>query len=113
MQVFHEADFPYRHGDHGPKYLLRGPRMNFGFVRLRPGDVVSPHYHQVMEENFYILEGEASFTVNGEPLAAHAGDLVHLEPGDTHRIENKADSVLQMVIALAPFQESDKISIEE
>lgn len=35
MQVFHEADFPYRHGDHGPKYLLRGPRMNFGFVRLR------------------------------------------------------------------------------
>ena len=42
-----------------------------------------------------------------------AGDLMHLEPGDTHRVENKSASIVQMVIALAPYQEEDKIPVEE
>ena len=64
MFTLHEDEKAYRHGDHGPKYLMMGPTSNFGIVKLLPGNVVSPHYHEIMEENFYILEGTVSMTVN-------------------------------------------------
>ena len=63
--MFHlnESEREYRHGDHGPKYLEQGPRMNFGVVMLQPGNTVSPHVHRVMQESFYILEGRVTISV--------------------------------------------------
>ena len=55
MFYLNESEREYRHGDHGPKYLEQGPRMNFGVVMLQPGNTVSPHVHRVMQESFYIL----------------------------------------------------------
>ena len=46
---------PYRFGEYGPGYLLRGPRTDFGVVRLRPGDDASNHYHAQIEETFVVL----------------------------------------------------------
>ena len=45
MFILNEADREYRHGDHGPKYLEKGPRMNFGIVQILPGGTVSTHVH--------------------------------------------------------------------
>ena len=39
MYLVDSRDKEYRHGDHGPKYLMKGPRSNFGLCQLRPGDV--------------------------------------------------------------------------
>ena len=58
MFVVHEDDFEYRFGSSGPKYLMKGPRMNFALVRFEPGQDFPAHYHNIMEENFYILEGK-------------------------------------------------------
>ena len=55
MFYLNESEREYRHGDHGPKYLEQGPRMNFGVVMLQPGNTVSPHVHRVMQESFFFL----------------------------------------------------------
>ena len=38
MFIVNENDFEYRFGDSGPKYLMKGPRMNFALVRFKPGE---------------------------------------------------------------------------
>ena len=58
MYIVNEEDKEYRFGDSGPKYLMKGPRMNFALVQFQAGQDFKAHYHNVMEENFYILEGE-------------------------------------------------------
>ena len=58
MYIVDEKDREYRFGDSGPKYLMKGPRMNFALVQFMPGQDFKAHYHNIMEENFYILEGE-------------------------------------------------------
>ena len=58
MYIVDEKDKEYRFGDSGPKYLMKGPRMNFALVQFMPGQDFKAHCHNVMEENFYILEGE-------------------------------------------------------
>ena len=57
MYIVNENDREYRFGDSGPKYLMKGPRMNFALVAFNPGQDFKAHYHNVMEENFFILEG--------------------------------------------------------
>ena len=58
MFVIKENEREYRFGDSGPKYLMRGPRSNFAVVKFNPGQDFPAHYHEIMEENFYVLEGK-------------------------------------------------------
>ena len=113
MFYLNESEREHRHGDHGPKYLEQGPRMNFGIVQLMPGNVVSPHVHRQMQESFFILQGSVTMYIDGEKVDLVKGDYIHLEPGEAHKICNESDEILRMVVTAAPFVEGDKESVEE
>ena len=112
MFIIDEKDKEYRFGDSGPKYLMQGPRMNFAVVRFMPGQDFRAHYHKIMEENFFVLEGTVTIAVDGTPHVLNPGQFIHIEPGEVHYVVNKSSSVVRMVASLAPFQESDKIEVD-
>jgi quercetin dioxygenase-like cupin family protein len=112
MFIIDEKDKEYRFGDSGPKYLMQGPRMNFALVQFMPGQDFRAHYHAVMEENFYILEGTVTIVVDGTPHTLSPGQFIHIEPNEVHYVINKSPSVVRMVSSLAPFQQSDKIEVD-
>lgn len=110
--MFHlnESERTFRNGDSGPKYLMQGPRANFGIVRLNPGDVMAAHLHETMEENFYVIEGNPTFVIEGEELGAAPGDFIHVEPGESHEISNRADAPCLFTIVTDPYVEGgDKV----
>ena len=109
MFVINENEREYRFGESGPKYLMKGPRSNFALVRFLPGEDFQAHYHNVMEENFYILEGKVDIVVDGKVNTLSAGDMIHIEPGEVHYVKNAYDAPMKMVSTLAPFQEVDKV----
>lgn len=113
MFIVDEKNKEYRFGDNGPKYLMRGPRMNFALVQFMPGQDFKAHYHNVMEENFYILEGEIDIVVDGKPNHMYPGQLIHVEPGEIHYCINNYTQPVKMVSTLAPFQEVDKVEVED
>ncbi len=112
MFIINEKDREYRFGNSGPKYLMKGPRMNFAVVQFQAGENFKAHYHNVMEENFFILEGEVDIVVDGITHHLVPGDLIHIEPGETHYVINQSDSAVKMISTLAPFQDSDKVDVE-
>jgi quercetin dioxygenase-like cupin family protein len=112
MFIVDERDKEYRFGDSGPKYLMQGPRMNFAIVQFMPGQDFHAHYHEVMEENFYILEGTVTIVVDGTPHALSQGQFIHIEPKEVHYVINKSSSVVRMVSGLAPYKEVDKIEVD-
>ena len=112
MFLLNENEREYRFGTSGPKYLMKGPRMNFALVQFMPGDDFDAHYHNVMEENFYIIEGEVDIVVDGKVNHLKAGDFIHIEPSEVHYCIKVSDKPVKMVSTLAPFQEVDKISVE-
>ena len=111
MFIVDEKDKEYRFGDSGPKYLLQGPRMNFALVQFMPGQDFQAHYHEVMEENFFVLEGAVTIYVDGTPHDLRAGQFIHIEPGEVHYVVNKSSSVVRMTSGLAPFKEGDKVEV--
>ena len=113
MYIVDSRDKEYRHGDHGPKYLMQGPRMSFGLCRLRPGEVLTPHVHRIMEEDFYVLKGQLAVEIAGVTSLVEEGQMFHMEPGEVHTISNPGEDYNEYIIACAPFAKDDKYVIEE
>lgn len=112
MFIINENEREYRFGNSGPKYLMKGPRMNFALVQFQAGEDFKAHYHNVMEENFFILEGEVDIVVDGVVHSLKEGDLIHIEPGEVHYVINQSKASVKMISTLAPYQEVDKIDVE-
>jgi len=99
MFIIHEDEREYRFGNSGPKYLMKGPRMNFALVQFQPGEDFKAHYHNEMEENFFILEGEVDIVVDGKVYHLVPGQLIHIEP-------------VKMISTLAPYKKVDKVEVD-
>ena len=61
-----------------------------------------PHVHSREEEGFYVLEGEITFTVNGERVAATAGTFANMPVGTPHSFKNESTKPARMLISVAP-----------
>lgn len=112
MFIVNENEKEYRFGNSGPKYLMKGPRTNFALVQFQPGEDFMAHYHNIMEENFFILEGKIDIVVDGKVNHMKKGDLIHIEPGEIHYCINNSDKPVKMVSTLGPYQEVDKVNVE-
>ena len=111
MFIIDEKDREYRFGDSGPKYLMKGPRSNFAIVQFQAGQDFKAHYHNIMEENFYILEGKVDIEVDGVVHTLTQGQMIHIEPKEVHYVINRYDAPVKMVSTLAPFQ-VDKVEVD-
>lgn len=112
MFIIDEKDKEYRFGDWGPKYLMKGPRSNFAIVQFQPGQDFKAHYHNIMEENFYIIEGKVDIEVDGVVHTLSQGQMIHIEPTEVHYVINRYDETVKMVSTLAPYQEVDKVEVD-
>jgi quercetin dioxygenase-like cupin family protein len=67
-----------------------------------PGGGPPPHVHSREEEGFYVLEGEITFTVNGERVVATAGMFANMPVGTPHSFKNESNQPAKMLISVAP-----------
>lgn len=111
MQRVKESECKYRGGDSGVKYFIRGPKIDWGVILLLPGQTLGGHYHQEVEETFYVVQGRGTFVVNGEKLPATEGDVFRMEPTDRHDIINDSGQPMKMVFIKCPYLPQDKVDI--
>jgi len=111
MQRVNESEREFRFGDSGPKYLFRGPRIEWGILILKPGGSLGGHYHKEVEETFYFLEGKAKLLIDGAEYLAGAGEAFRLEPGEKHDILNGSNFPLRAIFIKCPYKPDDKISL--
>ena len=112
MFIINESQREYRFGNSGPKYLMKGPRSNFAIVQFQAGEDFKAHYHNIMEENFFILEGEVDIMVDGALHHLKPGDLIHIEPKEVHYLINRSNKPVKLISTLAPYTDPDKVDVE-
>ena len=110
MEKVNEADKEYRLGDSGPKYLMRGPKMEWGVLIFKPGQSLGYHYHKDVEETFYFLEGAPRFIVDDKEYRVRPGDAFRLDPGERHNIINDGEISTKAVFIKCPYLPEDKIN---
>jgi len=108
MQRINESDCPYRGGDWGVKYLMRGPRIDWGIILLKPGQAMGEHGHRVVEETFYFIAGAPTLIVDGREIQTSEGDVFRLEPPERHDIRNDTDQTVKVIFMKSPYLPEDK-----
>ena len=84
-------------------------KLGYGVVRLAPGKRAWPyHAHYVIEEMFYVLEGEGTLRHADREYPIRQGDFIcsPADPGQPHQIINSSDAEL-VYIALSSIAEAD------
>jgi quercetin dioxygenase-like cupin family protein len=67
-----------------------------------PGGGPPPHVHSREDEGFYVLEGEITFTVNGERVMATAGMFANMPVGTPHTFKNESTKPAKMLVSVVP-----------
>ena len=112
MYIVNEEDKEYRFGDSGPKYLMKGPRMNFALVQFQAGQDFKAHYHNVMEEEFLHSRGRGGYRRGrrGQPPASGSDDPHRA--GEIHSCRQQPGAPMKMISTLAPYTNPDKVDVE-
>lgn len=79
------------------------PRFNLALITSRPrSSGPEIHTHSAEDDSFYILEGELTFTVDGEEVVAGPGTFVLVPPGVPHTFSNPSNEPTKFVNVHAP-----------
>jgi len=111
MEYINERDREFRNKTSGPKYIFRGPKLEWGILVLNPSEKLGHHFHEKVEETFFLEEGEATMIINGKEIQAQRGDAFRLDPGDTHDIENRTKYACRFIFIKCPYIPDDKKSL--
>ena len=71
---------------------------------LKPGFRLARHFHKVMTEIFYVLDGEATFTFAGETVVAARGAVVNIPPHVIHEVTSDQGARLITVFSPGGFE---------
>jgi mannose-6-phosphate isomerase-like protein (cupin superfamily) len=78
------------------------PRFTFGIIDFAPGRTLEAHVHEDEDDAFYILDGELTFVLRDDEVAAPAGTFVLVPPGVEHGFRNDGDSPVRILNIHAP-----------
>ncbi len=85
------------------RILCELPALEVIELRFGPDfEGVDPHTHPDHADCFYVLEGEAEFTVAGEALRAGPGSFVAAPSGTGHGFRNAGPGELRLLNVHAP-----------
>jgi len=110
MEKVNESEREYRRGTSGPKYLMRGPRLEWGIIRLEPGETMGAHGHNEVEEIFFFFDGEPKILINDREYRTKEGDAFRIEAREKHDIVNDTNSAVRIIFIKCPYLPEDKIS---
>jgi quercetin dioxygenase-like cupin family protein len=85
------------------RILCELPALEVIELRFGPDfEGVAPHTHPDHADCFYVLDGEAEFTLDGKTLIAGAGSFVAAPIGAVHGFRNAGDGELRLLNIHAP-----------
>lgn len=90
---------------------LDAEKLGYAVVRLAPGKRAWPyHAHRVIEEAFFVLEGEGTLRHAGEEYPIRRGDFIAApaDPEQPHQIINTSDGEL-VYVAISTQESTDVV----
>ena len=90
--------------DNSPKYderpwgtftvLDEGEGYKVKRIEVYSGKRLSYQKHAQRAEHWFVVQGEAKITLDGEEVIRRVGEYVDIEIGTAHRVENAGDELL-------------------
>jgi mannose-6-phosphate isomerase-like protein (cupin superfamily) len=69
----------------------------FAYGKFMPGECTEEHKHTTMEECFFFIKGEGTYTVNKETFFITPGCFVRIPPNTQHQLKTAGSEPLEFV----------------
>lgn len=79
--------------------------------KMPPNTSEKLHFHEIAEQFFYILKGEATFHINEEKVFIKVGESISVLPKSHHYISNESQENLEFLVISNPSTNNDRIEI--
>lgn len=89
------------------------PRFTLGIIDFAPGRELEAHVHDGEDDAFYILEGELTFVLGDDDMAAPPGTFVLVPPGVRHGFRNDGNSPVRILNIHAPAGFDRRIGLRD
>ncbi len=112
MDYANSNEIKWSLGDHGVRYVMQGPNVEWGILKLKAGQSSADygkHVHKEVEETFYFLEGAPRFVIAGEEHRVKPGDAFRVVGGESHDLINDTDSDTVVLFIKWPFDPGDRV----
>lgn len=91
----------------------RAEKLSIADIIIPAGVKVRPHYHEVMEEIYFIAEGSGLMHVAGNERQVGKGDAIVVKPGERHFIHNNTDEELRLIVTCTPAWTPESLIFDE
>jgi mannose-6-phosphate isomerase-like protein (cupin superfamily) len=89
-------------------WLVESPTLTVIQERMPPHSSEIKHFHQIAQQFFYVLSGQATFDVNGQLYLVKPHEGIHIQPGSEHRIYNEQETDLDFLVISQPATQHDR-----
>lgn len=91
-------------GDDGSiiRELARLTRHTLAEIRHPASTASREHYHTEAEEVYLVVEGRGEIRIDGETQAIGPGDVIEIFPGQRHKLWQRGEGDLVLVVTCAP-----------
>ncbi|OLT59250.1 cupin domain-containing protein [Moorena bouillonii] len=83
-------------------HLLANDNLTVAQEIMPPNSRGVEHYHEVAQQFFFILEGEASIVIENTTHVLNSGDGILISPGALHQIRNESSNDLHFIAISSP-----------
>ena len=74
--------------------LEEAPNFKVKRIEVLPGKRLSYQKHSQRAEHWFVVEGTAKVTLDGEEITVRAGEAIDIPVGSAHRVENPGNEDL-------------------
>ncbi|MGH7912220.1 MAG: cupin domain-containing protein [Candidatus Dormibacteraceae bacterium] len=88
------------------RFLITGPESAGSYTCVEtsvpPGQTISTQVHRDAEQTFYVLEGQGTFALGTEVVAASTGDFLNVPRGCPHGFHNDGSIPARLLTTFVP-----------
>lgn len=92
--------------------FVSGPGVIVKQEKMPSGIAEKLYIHSIAQQFFFILNGEAEFSIEDNLVTVPANQGLKIEPGKKHKIMNKTPKDLEFLLISFPSTENDKTDCE-
>ncbi len=91
--------------------LVDTPNLSIIEEEMPPGTEEVLHYHNNSNQFFYMLEGTASFIIDGKECSVKPNEGIYIEVGNPHSIINRSGEKIKFLVVSNPSTRNDRVEI--
>lgn len=92
-------------------HLVNNQELSVIQELMPPNTSEVKHKHRNSQQFFFVLNGVATFELEGKITSVTTNEGIHIQKGQVHQIQNNTDTDLEFLVISQPHSHNDRVTV--